>query len=328
MSQQLTREKVLDIIRQNPGIGRLKIAEMTNTPSPVVKKLLEGLKAEGLLVWEGILRGTKYSLTETGRGTQAPAVPGGQPPMDENHVVPANPMRPKLDINKRFNFMTKLVKVVARGHANGMIITGQGGTGKTNVVLETLAELGLEPRSPGEVVIPEKHYLHVKGATASTDLYRTLFENHEALIIFDDCDSALHEGNGMNILKTALDTYEVRRVSWTSPYVQNVLGLPESFEFKGRVIFISNLKVINQALMSRCLNVDLNMTPDELVDRMDAIGMKMVPEVSEAEHEEIINHIREHKDQFSDLSLRTYLKTANLVISGEEEWKDLAIFAN
>ena len=326
MTKKLTREGLIELIRQNPGIGRLGIANATGTPSPVVKKLLEGLKAEGIVVWEGILRGTKYTLASAAPASVGLAGPTPTGDGGENHVAPGGE-RPRLDINKRFKFMTKLVKVVAKGHANGMIVTGQGGTGKTNVVMETLAELGLEPRSPGQVVLPEEHFLHAKGATSATDLYRTLFENPEATIVFDDCDSALAEGNGMNVLKSALDTYEVRRVSWTSKFVQD-MGLPESFEFKGRIIFVSNLRNVNQALMSRCLNVDLNMTPDELVDRMEAIGTKMCPEIAENEHEEIIKHIRKHKDQFADLSLRTYLKVANLVISGEEDWKELAVFAN
>jgi hypothetical protein len=319
MSQNtLTRDGLIEIIRQNPGIGRLQIATKTGIPSPVVKKMLEGLKAEGKLTWEGILRGTKYSLATTGGPTVG----------DEESHVPAKADRPKLDINKRFAFMTKLVKVVAQGHANSMIVTGQGGTGKTQVVLETLAELGLEARSLGQVCLPEKHFLHVKGANAATELYRAFFENPEATFVFDDCDSALNEGNGMNVLKAALDTYEVRSVTWASNYVQTTLGLPESFDFRGRVIFITNQANVNQALMSRSLNVDLNMTPDELVDRINAIGTKMVPEVSPQEHEEIVAFIREHQTEFTDLSLRTYLKIANLVISGEEEWKELAVFAN
>jgi hypothetical protein len=80
--------------------------------------------------------------------------------------------------------------------------------------------------------------------------------------------------------------------------------------------------------MSRSLNVDLNMTHEELIDRMDMIGRKMNEEITEDEHKSLISFMRENAASFTDFSLRTYIKIANLITSGEKDWQDLALWSN
>lgn len=314
---QITRDTMIAALKEIPqGATREQLAKRLGTKSEAIKDLLKGLKAEGVVGLDGDRRGAKYSIRTIG----------------ENAImvepVAIREAKPVLDINKRFGMMDKLVKAMVQGANNSMIVTGQGGTGKTSTILKTLESMGLEPRRPGQVCNAGEHYLHVKGAAAATELYRIFFEYPDALIIFDDCDSVFNDGNGMNVLKAVLDTFESRTVSWISNYVQKTMGLPESFEFKGKVIFVTNRPNINQALMSRSLNVDLNMTQDELIDRVDAIGMQMNPEITETEHKALVTFLRENATKFADLSLRTYIKIANLITSGESDWQDLALWSN
>jgi hypothetical protein len=54
----------------------------------------------------------------------------------------------------------------------------------------------------------------------------------------------------------------------------------------------------------------------------------MNTELTEDEHNELIAFLREHSGSFADLSLRTYMKIANLIAAGVEEWHDLALWSN
>jgi hypothetical protein len=315
-TKSVSREALITVLKANPSSTREQLAKMIGVGSNDIKGLLQGLKAEDAVQLVGERRGARYTWV----GKQE----------DQEGVVNLSqaPTEPRMDINKRFKMMTNLVKAMVTGDNNAMIVLGQGGTGKTSSVTRTLAEMGLEPRRPGEVCEPQKHFLHVKGVAAATELYRTLFENPDAMILFDDCDSVLDENNAMNILKAVLDTFPERTVSWISNYVQKTMGLPETFEFKGKIIFVTNKCHINQALKSRSLIVDLNMTHQELCDRLDVIGRDMNTELTEDEHNELIAFLREHSGSFADLSLRTYMKIANLIAAGVEEWHDLALWSN
>ena len=102
-----------------------------------------------------------------------------------------------------------------------------------------------------------KSFTVIKGYSTPKGLYRTLFENRNGVIVFDDCDSVLRDPVSLNLLKGALDSYERRIISWRADIRDE--DLPTSFEFRGRVIFISNLgsNQIDQAIISRSMAVDL-----------------------------------------------------------------------
>jgi len=49
------------------------------------------------------------------------------------------------DVNQRFSFLESYVRMTAKGFRNSLIITGEGGLGKTYTVEKTLESLGLIP---------------------------------------------------------------------------------------------------------------------------------------------------------------------------------------
>ena len=51
----------------------------------------------------------------------------------------------KFSIEERFDFLSKLIKMVANGEANSLIVLGEGGLGKTFTVNETVKECDLNP---------------------------------------------------------------------------------------------------------------------------------------------------------------------------------------
>ena len=248
-------------------------------------------------------------------------------------MVESMPAKPKaveqFAINDRFTFTDQLVKMVAKGQTASCVVTGEGGLGKSFTVMKALRDAGLRDVSElpiGEVIPPRGCFRVVKGFSTAKGLYRILFENQNSIIVFDDCDSILKDPDALNLLKGALDSYDKRYITWNTSI--NDDGLPRSFEFKGGVVFVSNMAAdkISQAIRSRAMNVDLSMTTDQKIERMETIMrsdefMYDVPMPFKIESLELI---RKNKDTASEISLRTLINVTKIRNSGNSNWESLA----
>ena len=243
----------------------------------------------------------------------------------------------KFGINERFGFVEKIVGMVATGVQPSTVITGQGGLGKTYTVMKTLQANGLKDfnevvqKLPVGATIPMKTvYVTIKGYSTPKGLYRTLFENQNATIVFDDCDSILKDPVALNLLKGALDSYGKRIISWNAESFGKDDDLPRSFEFKGRVIFISNMDQdkIDQAIRSRSMMIDLSMTDDQKIDRMEHIAAsdEFMPEYTAEIKADALALIREVKDEAKEISLRTLISVAKIRAANPHDYKDLATY--
>jgi hypothetical protein len=158
-------------------------------------------------------------------------------------------------------------------------------------------------------------------------LYRTLFENNKSIIVFDDCDAVLKDPVALNILKGALDSYGKRIISWNADMRDD--DLPKSFNFEGRVIFISNMNQdkIDQAIRSRSMMIDLSMTTNQKIDRMEHISKldEFLPEYDATVKSDALALIRAIKDDVKEISLRTLIAVAK-VRASNKDWKDLATY--
>jgi len=239
----------------------------------------------------------------------------------------------KFGINERFGFVEKLVNMVATGVQPSAVITGEGGLGKTFTVTKTLLANGytdisnLADFQVGTVINTKKCFTMVKGYSTAKGLYRTLFENNNSIIVFDDCDSVLKDPVALNILKGALDSYGKRVISWNADMRDD--DLPRSFEFTGRVVFISNMGQdgIDQAIRSRSMMIDLSMTTDQKLDRMEFIAKsdEFLPEYDSSIKSDALALIREIKDEVKEISLRTLIAVSKIRASNTD-WKDLATY--
>lgn len=237
----------------------------------------------------------------------------------------------KFGINARFTFVEQLVSMVADGVQPSAIITGEGGLGKTYTVTKTLESKGYQDISDlaefqvGAVLNARKCFTMVKGYSTAKGLYRTLFENNKSVIVFDDCDSVLKDPIALNILKSALDSYGKRIISWNADMKDD--DLPRSFNFEGRVIFISNMDEgrIDQAIRSRSMMIDLSMTLDQKIERMETIALaeEFLPEYSKGIIADALGLIREIKNECKEISLRTLISVAK-VRASNKDWKALA----
>ena len=239
----------------------------------------------------------------------------------------------KFGINARFGFVEKLVAMVATGVQPSAVVTGSGGLGKTYTVVKTLESNGYTDVSDlasfevGTTIRKSKSFTMVKGYSTAKGLYRTLFENNGSVIVFDDCDAVLKDPVALNLLKGALDSYGKRIISWNADMKDE--DLPRSFNFEGRVIFISNLgqDKIDQAIRSRSMMIDLSMTTDQKIDRMEYISTlpEFLPEYSAVVKSDALALIRAIKNEVAEISLRTLISVSKIRASNTD-WRDLATY--
>ena len=251
----------------------------------------------------------------------------------EQAIVVATEKQNKYGINERFGFVEKLVNMVASGVQPSAVITGEGGLGKTYTVTKTLEANGYKDISDladfqvGTIINTRKCFTMVKGYSTAKGLYRTLFENNKSIIVFDDCDAVLKDPVALNLLKGALDSYGKRIISWNADMRDD--DLPRSFNFEGRVIFISNMDQdrIDQAIRSRSMMIDLSMSLDQKIDRMEFIAKsdEFLPEYDAKCKSDALALIREIKSECKEISLRTLISVTKIRASNTD-WKELATY--
>lgn len=241
----------------------------------------------------------------------------------------------RFSINERFGFVGDMVTMLAQGDQASVVITGPGGLGKTFNVLSTLQKNGmqdltsLEEFMEGTVVSTKKSFVIIKGYSTPKGLYRALYENRNGVIVFDDCDSVLRDPVSLNLLKAALDSYDRRVISWRADIRDD--DLPTTFEFKGRVIFISNMSAnqLDQAILTRSLVVDLTMTNTQKVERMRFLLSQadFMPEYEREFKQDAMDLISKLQDEVKELSLRTLIQVTKIRKSNGKNWKNLAEYA-
>lgn len=258
--------------------------------------------------------------------------PNGTVTITKFNTEPAPVVESRFTINERFGFVSDMVTMLALGDQASVIVTGPGGLGKSFTVTQALRQSGLQDVSLTEdfevgETISKNAYRVIKGYSTPKGLYRTLYENRNGVIVFDDCDSVLKDPVSLNLLKGALDSYSRRIISWRADLRDD--DLPTTFEFKGRVIFISNLSSnqIDQAIITRSMAVDLSMTPQQKIERMQFIldSDEFMPEYPRAMKLDALNLIDSLRDRVKELSLRTLIQVAKIRKANPNgNWKSLA----
>jgi hypothetical protein len=242
-------------------------------------------------------------------------------------------------LRERFEILDDMTRACKAGKVRAMIVTGPPGVGKSFGVEKVLAKHDVFADVANDSKL--KKYEVVKGAMSAIGLYKKLYEfsDKKSILVFDDCDSVLLDDLSLNILKAALDSSAKRTIHWnTDSRLLRSEGVPNSFEFKGGAIFITNIKFENvkskklkdhlEALESRCHYLDLTIdTEREKMLRIKQIvtdGMLDSYEFEDWQKLEIIDFIDENKKKLRELSLRTVLKVADLKTSFPDRWKSVA----
>ena len=233
--------------------------------------------------------------------------------------------------------LDEMADAVATSKVRAMIVSGPPGIGKSYGVEKALEKQNMFQDIAGD----KRKFEMVKGAMSAIGLYKKLYE-HSAkghVVCFDDCDAILYDDLALNLLKAALDTTPRRTLHWnTESRTLMAEGMPNSFEFHGGVIFITNIKFDNvkskklqdhlQALQSRCHYLDL--TIDSMKDRMLRIKQICRAGMLEKYHmpadveQDLIQFIIDNKHKLREISLRMVLKIADLWKMKPDGYKALA----
>jgi hypothetical protein len=240
-------------------------------------------------------------------------------------------------LGQRFQILEDMTRAVKKGDVRAMIVTGPPGVGKSFGVEKVLSkhDVFADVAQDGKL----KKYEIVKGAMSAIGLYSKLYEFSDAksILVFDDCDSILMEDLSLNILKAALDSSKKRTISWnTDSRLLRSEGVPNSFEFKGGAIFISNIKFDHvrskklkdhlEALESRCHYLDLTIdtTREKLLRIRQVVnecGMLDDHELSDVAKIDVVDFIETNADKMRELSLRMVLKVADIRKSMPDNWQ-------
>jgi hypothetical protein len=260
-------------------------------------------------------------VSATGRVTRVPAAQAGvattPPPAMKMSFLLAKEAQ---DPSEMFKNIERLTKMVGRGLQPSLVITGSAGTGKTHIVKSTLEEMGLKESTD---------FVHFKGRATPAGLFVTLYENNDKIIVLDDCDSVFKDDDAVNILKGALDSYDTRKISYISTKsLKDEFGseVPRHFEFSGRIIFISNINQskLDEAIRSRSFVADVDLTNDQMFERIEQLMEKMesrVPAAAKAQALELMKEL--DKEYEIEINLRSFIKAARICAMGFENPKML-----
>ena len=241
-------------------------------------------------------------------------------------------------IATRFAVLDEMSKACISGDIRAMIVTGPAGIGKSHGVNLQMEKASMFDRLASKKV----RFEVVKGAMSGIGLFAKLYKFSDAknVLVFDDCD-IWEDQDAINVLKGALDSGKTRRISWNKDSrILREEGIPNSFNFNGSIIFITNksfdakkagkMQPHLDALQSRCHFLDL--TVDSERDKMLRIkqvhrdadgGLFSEYDFTQEQTDEIMSFIWDNHSKLREVSLRMCLKVADLVkISAN--WRELA----
>ena len=239
------------------------------------------------------------------------------------------------DLKERFNILSILTQGAVAQNVRAVTVTGAPGVGKTFTVEQILNHAKNSKGIKFEVI---------KGSISALNLYMLAYRMKEpgSVIVLDDADTIFGDEDALNILKVLCDSIEYRTVSYMKEAHQlKENDIPQSFDFNGSMIFISNLDFQRyvdegknkysqhfEALMSRSLYLDLRLhSRQELsvwIEHVATTGHIFRREgLTEAQGKAVLGFLRQYRENLRELSLRTLLKTSQLVKTNNN-WESMA----
>jgi hypothetical protein len=242
-------------------------------------------------------------------------------------------------IATRFSILDEMSKACINGDIRAMIVTGPPGVGKSHGVTQQMEKASMFDKIVGKKL----RFEIVKGTMSAIGLFALLYKysDKQNVLVFDDCD-IWEDQDAINILKGALDSGKTRRISYNKDSrLLREEGVPNTFDFHGSIIFITNKTFDSKrttkiqphldALQSRShfLDLTINTERDKMlrikqVHRDADPGLFVDYGFSTEQEETILNFMWDNHTKLREISLRMTLKIADLVKISPNNWQALA----
>ena len=247
----------------------------------------------------------------------------------QSHIKSKYELDDYTDLERRYASVESYIKELSNGQIHNLIINGPAGVGKTHAVETFLGKYA------------QGRYKVVKGHMTPLSLYGNLYFHRDpnSILVLDDIDSVFKKIEGVNLLKAAMDTGSVRRINWESSNALKGVGIPDSFEFKGKVILISNIgfsvarknsiSAHLDALKDRSFNIVVADNTKESCfkqvcfmvlkrDMLNAFNLEYEMRI------QLLDYLKDHITLINKISLRTAMKLAQLISISPANWRDMA----
>ena len=147
-----------------------------------------------------------------------------------------------------------MAEQVCLGTFPSLIVSGPPGLGKSHTVKQVIQRLGLRntnmeggaefAASDAEATNSRQQTVSwISGTIRGPGLFIQLWEQREGgVIVLDDSDDIFRDETALNLLKSVLDSKDQRIVSYhkLARFLEDN-DIPQSFEFKGSIIFCTNI---------------------------------------------------------------------------------------
>jgi len=233
------------------------------------------------------------------------------------------------ELDKRYANVETYIMQIANGKIHNLIVNGPPGVGKTHSV-----ESYLDKYAKGK-------YKVVKGHMTPLSLYGNLYFHREAnnVLVLDDIDSVFKKIEGVNLLKAAIDTSPIRKISWESTTPLKGIGIPGTFEFKGSVILISNIGFDGHTRGNLSAHLDALKDRSYKIIVADSSKESCFKQVcfmvakkellrnfhlTKQQQFELLDYIESNLEKLNKVSLRTAVKLAQLMVINSWDWRSMA----
>lgn len=185
-------------------------------------------------------------------------------------------------LNRKWNgYSMKLDMLLKDRRIKSLLAYGSGGVGKSWNMRKAIERANLITYDEELDLKPTEYDVVVKkgGKITPVALYKSMYEHNGKVIIFDDLDSMWEDQNMVGMLKGALEPEGDRTMTWEAKNPQKDKAgnpIPQSFKFKGQMIFISNKtreelsKIASPIVDSRASAIDLSMTMEQTLKKLDS----------------------------------------------------------